>query len=206
MPRWDTPGNGRPGAQAAARGLRATCNEQKGTDGTCDRPATGMLGSVGFAHTGTPICLCVKVEDLTVWSALLVWPEVGCSEDEIIKQPDFPDDNWATWRARFEGHESMQRLRDLGCGSIFALTADGMPPEEESWTSPEELLAAVERLEAILRADPVLAAAILEEYEDYVERGVPLLEQFINDLAILGAKARYAVALGRERVTIDLEC
>jgi hypothetical protein len=136
--------------------------------------------------------------------ALLIWPEVENDHQELLlcmTQPDFPDNNWPVWRFRVDGDESLLRG---GCGALLAYSADGLPKEDVQWVSPAELLAAVDALKRLIEQKDQSIADALWDYEDFGRRGVSETDALLQDLEVIRAKAHWAQALGKTRLTFNL--
>jgi hypothetical protein len=136
--------------------------------------------------------------------ALLIWPsllEDGAELSLCLSQPEFRDENWAVWRFRMEGDEAISRA---GARALLAYTADGVPPDQIEWVTPDELLDAAERLMQQITVDDPDLADTLWEYEDFSARGASPKQALLDDLEVVRQKAIWAKSLGKEKVCFEL--
>jgi hypothetical protein len=135
----------------------------------------------------------------------LIWPGALDGDEEFaecIKQPEFADASFSVWLFRVEGDESLIKA---GCGAILAGTTDGLPEDEVVWVSPAELAKAAATLKHLVEREDKSIAEAVWEYEDCYERGTPEKRALLDDLEVVRQKALWAQALGKSRVTFNLQ-
>ena len=139
----------------------------------------------------------------------VAWPELVAYDDSatdlLMEQPEFEWDNWASFIGELADDLDAE-LRKAGCSAILDITTDGMSVEGTTWTTPQEMLAAIARLRTILHNGSTLAAALIDSYNNvnYRERPGEPLQLMCEDLDVLAAQAQWALDRGMTRVCVAI--
>jgi hypothetical protein len=137
-------------------------------------------------------------------SAGLMWPELLIGEEEEdVAPPEFNSaDDWAQWLLSLPGDADLD-LEDVGCGALSAY-ASGSDPDEVSWVSPAEILAAADRLADLVRAGGPDAVGLLASYVDYGETGTPVGQLVLGELEQVRSMARWAQERAKTRLAFEI--
>jgi hypothetical protein len=143
-------------------------------------------------------------------TAGLIWREVAEGEDDerygSPEQPEFHDAaRWADWLTAtmsFEGSE--EDLRDVGCGALAEIYVSDMDAANMTWTSPEAVLAAADRLGQLIRSESPTVEAILAAYEELCEDGEAAGDLILAELEMAKAMALWARAIGKSEIAFEI--
>jgi len=142
-----------------------------------------------------------------MYEIALVWPELLSGQEDssvLVDQPSVGYEAWWAWLLSTELFEELQRG---GCGALFVHTTEGLTYEQIEWTSPAALLEALERLRALVSGDGPFAERALSEYESFAKlevRSGASLTNFLADLDVIAAMARWTAARGKNKVTFQI--
>lgn len=139
-------------------------------------------------------------------SAYLIWRDLA--EEESLEAGDAPpafrDPNWAEWISFIIDDDGEPVVRALGCGALLAYSTEGLPPEKIEWASPQEMIAAADRLAGLVRAGSGSVEELVALYEDHADRGKPRAELLVEDLAVVRAMGEWLLRSGKTGGAFEL--